>query len=334
MKASREFFTERGEPEDPDETLRRETRDNLHWKHMVQRKDKELGDILERLDFDLMRDIIAEDFTRSTGLPANRMNFVPLAGFEHNKTMAIGRYIAETNTIALNRDMIEKTYEGFDRQLATLDTTLHEEGHAASRRACYGNTETDGRDAMVVKQVIAGYRYTMRQRFTEIQVDIYEAFEEGVNEKCAREWLRKYCERKGIPPESISRFEEVYTQRAEGVDFKIAYSEEVRFVDFMILEIAKATELDETTVWEAIKQGKFTGDGLMDDAVRQGLFEIFGKDFLDRLAAGNFRAIMEDVASAEASKKTPAPVRQKLERFISSFVKPVMKVWQGSREAA
>ena len=277
MIGGREFFTGTVEAETPEQKERRMryeegAKKKLGW----EEKDPKLAEILDKVDFDILRGILERHAIHS-GVPKGQMNFVGKDRIKHSASIfALGTYYLEENIIGLERKDIEKKYEGMDLALAIVLCLSHEEVHAASRIECHGYYDELKEEEHRTRHREIGYW----------KEDTFNAFNEAVTEKLGREVFEEYIRATAAVRGSELRsflMQHSARKKSEEHQYKVPCQEEVEFLEYVIEEIHHATNLPEKTIWEAFIRGLFVGEKFQDKEIQAGFAEIFGEDFLKQM---------------------------------------------------
>lgn len=265
-------------------------------------KSIELEKLVQEINFDILRQILQEIAHRST-LDIDSMNFINTKGISYKAHMFLtAGWDPQENIILLNPDRIlsDAEYLKVDKFLYSLYILIHEESHAASRSICFGEIDEAERDDSNDQKRNTGKRDFIPADFTvftqggylqrlklpqEDHRTFYTLFEEGVNEKLAREVWQLYIERDTtlvdrVGGENIEKMSTILVSN----DQRLNFSKAVHFIDKLVQHISSYTGFDEKMVWQAIIRSKFEAQDMLDLDIQEGFAEIFSPDFLDRLS--------------------------------------------------
>lgn len=284
----------------------------------------EFEEMLGKIDFDILKDILLEYVQRS-GIKPEDANILGKAdihclseGVDKSDTFspdAGATYDAHSNQIFVNFQFIKKKLNGISFEMI-LHMIIHELAHAASKYTSlhtkYGEEQHVGyannptrygvlygdEDGTVDDNFVEENPFPsndLKKRATRRGVERrvikkkwapYLYFEEGVTEKIAREILNEYARRAGLTGD-VNKYQSLSAKKRT-----IWYDKLVEYTDKIIEKISKYDDMPKKTVWDAIKRGRFEKNELKEKEVREELERIFGKDFMKRLAWGNFEDVM------------------------------------------
>ncbi len=318
MKRIREMFVNRGQAIEPELASSADA-------HLEQ-KDKrvflehsltiftdeykhELEEILDGVDFDVLRSLVLESCGRSGFNPEN-VNFLNKdrvllicgnrfsdygdksldnprdEGIRTVPLDTLGEYSYKANLVhiyATNIDFFKRSKESGglvkedmrdklempNMKLLILDTLVRAEIKASSKQECRLTVEGNH---YFVEQLKAGYEQP------DVSGNVlYKLFNEAVAEKRAQELTQKYLKRETDFTDKAD-VEKLYQMWNRLGDRKVLVS----LVNMMIEKLSDTVGLPQETVWQAFVRGQEEGEELGNFA---DLFaEIFSRDFLFRLA--------------------------------------------------
>lgn len=282
MNERRSFITSQGTPENPAWVRQKES----VGEQTAENNAQEFKDMLSGIDFDLLEEVFAEKYGRPFSI--KDLNFLRpdrIAGDFHDPNGAVGSYDSELNLIniysrALKKD-VKKFGDGVSFEIHFLEVVAHEETHSISHSTCQGGSEAASWTTLFkprVKKIKSGYREIetrVRGDREEIVTSLYEAFDEGVNEKMAREIVLDYLKKTGVASAAIDAYRTIREKQGR-------YQAQVTFVDDVINGISRESEVPADQVWRTLVGGKLNGETIGDEH-REFFAEYFYPDFLQEL---------------------------------------------------
>ena len=203
-----------------------------------------------------------------------------------------------------------------------LSTLIHEETHASSKNL--KENPTGGKRLLAIVRSLfkksdpyrlSGYDRTQLEKSRTKRA--FTDFNEGVTDKIAEEVYGEYLQRTGETAKVSDK-----DRRAEY--HVAAYLGSRAVVTAFVEIIAASSELPKQAVWEAIKQGYFTGIDLRQTELQQALEEVFSEGFSDRLSqwgAGEegkiHTEILEKAKHADISKEGKTRIKVAFELYQS-----------------
>lgn len=307
------FFTSFGEV--PPELLAHTYSEAMEDLKKNEVQSPELNEILNQIDFDSLLGIM-RDLARSCGVSSEqanllgRDNVVNTAGVHKNTQGELGAYSAGRNVIFLNIEQILKVCKdhAVDKRLEVLFILCHELAHALSKNEIKATLpEREAKKLIsaakfilekipiINKKVnfgsqerVSGYSRKKHHEVAGgigIKEELFDRFDEGVNEKMGEYIFEEYIKRCGyfVDKEALEKF------RKRLKEDRISYPKEVDFVNTFIKKISERTGVPEMTVWQGIVEGKMKGTDLMQGDIKELFDEMFGSELLKKLSSGNFR---------------------------------------------
>lgn len=282
MNDRRSYRTSQGAPEDliwikNKESIAEQTAEN---------NSQEFKELLSKIDFDVLEEIFMEKYGRPFYL--KDLNFLRpdrIVGDFHEPNGTIGSYDSELNAIhvysnALRKDL-KKSADGLSFHIHFLEVIAHEETHAISRSFCQGGREAESWLTILkprTKKIKSGYREIetrVRGVREEVVSSLYEAFDEGVNEKMSREVVLGYLKKTGVSSDAISAYAAIRKEKGH-------YQTHVQFVDDVVSDISRKSDVPAEQVWRALVGGKLSGQSIGPDH-REFFAEFFYPSFLQEL---------------------------------------------------
>ncbi len=307
---SREIFSSPGVPEDPNVTREREEAraERLRTKEGGP-NTAEWKEFLERVNFPLLKKIFV-DVAARCGVPESAINFVGpdriFSSYGFNESSAkydpAGNLIIVSNPEELpffvdgteeeKETMRMKLKRRLEAQYGSLDINrlvmlAHEEGHAVSRSVCVDWQEGKREWRYSHVGYVRTFPYEEYRKGEPGMKTIYKkepilfnAVNEGVNEKFIREVALAYLEQSNWPQEEIERFKNTLRNDPD----QLSYSMEVSIIDGLIRKLANKTDQSERVVWESLVAGQIQGETFEEDEITELFKESFGRNFLPDLA--------------------------------------------------
>jgi hypothetical protein len=232
--------------------MRESFRPSLHKQEQNSEEDLRLRaeQLLEKVDFHLLRDIFSEE-RRKSGLDAENTNLQTSASDVMRKPThptALGQYFLPENTIGMN---LEKISGSDDRNFENIFFTIlcHEETHSVSTNPhqqsgllrlfnSLANRPTDQ----------TGFQYgTLRE-------NAFSMFNEGVTDTVAEEVYDEYIKRSGDRT--------LFINTDSTSEFRRNYPNERNILKAFMSAISRMTDVPEEVVWSGIKQSYFSNADL------------------------------------------------------------------------
>lgn len=306
--------------------------------------DPEFNELLEQIDFDVLRSIFLAYLNRSgiKSEDANILNKKDIMCLSHDTTDKTSKkynsyafYSLEANKIFVFFKTLKKK-----KGAVTLEMLLHVIAHEMTHAASRNEVEYRGFD----KEASTGYAKFPAEEFKwaddgpgSIQERVERArkrrfersivtnkgenflnFEESVNEKLSREIIDEYARITGSTV-SIKKYKAA--SKKERITYE--YDKFVTYLDRTIDRIAEYVGMPPQTVWEAILRGKFNENDLTDPTVIEELESLFGEGYLKRLSDGNFEDAMTLL------EKIPHAVRMKYIKTVVAVMWRITKLAGG-----
>lgn len=265
-------------------------------------QQKEFRETLSKINFDDLKQLFKEDLLKS-GI--DNFEFVDadrILDIASGESSTEGSYRVEPHAIVFDfkclRDKAEKF--GLPTELYMLYILSHEETHAASKTDCRGLTEVNTKEKGVLRLKHGYLEETVSALDEEnyFNIDKFRGFDEGMTEKISREeifaaYLKNHPE--FAKKEDVSKLTEFVGKHDE-----VFYNAEIKMVNAVIKAISRSGGVDETVAWEALKQGKFSGDNFSEWGNRNQLDKILGYEVAQ--AIENLDADSSNKALAIANK--------------------------------
>ncbi len=244
----------------------------------------EFKEVIERIDFESLRGTFTEMLAKSgidddfPFITPERIIRIPTTetspeAIYYSAAHAIGMDFLSIKASALRYEVPLKLY--------VLYILSHEEVHALSRVECRGLSEKNQGNIITGR---FGYSEVESERMKAKDKDEYLphhrflGFEEGITEKIAREeivetYLSAHTD--FASTEDIGKLRNAFAEFDQN-----NYNVELKMVNSLIRALSRATTMDEATVWQAIKKGKFSGDTFADFANRQLIDKALGPEIV------------------------------------------------------
>lgn len=319
MNDRRSYHTSRGAPED------------LAWiknkesvvEQTAENNSQEFKELLSKVDFDVLEEIFMEKYGRPFYL--KDLNFLRpgrIVGDFHEPHGTIGSYDSELNAIhvyskALRKDL-QKSGDGVSFQIHLLEVITHEETHAISRSACQGGREAESWLTLFkprTKKIKSGYREIetrVRGVREEVVSSLYEAFDEGVNEKMSREIVLEYLKKTGVSSDMIGAYAAIRKEKGH-------YQTHVQFVDDVVNDISRHSEVPESQVWRALVGGKLNGESIGQDH-KEFFAELFYPSFLQELMrAKSHKDVVRMMFKMRLRRESPRITDEELDTALAGW---------------
>jgi len=256
-------------------------------------KHPELKELLDKVDFDTLRDILKEIADRS-GVNTERLNFIDPKRIYHlqSQLKLQAAYSGKRRAIFINNVEIDDAADkfGFSRELGLVHALCHEEVHATSKNEC----RSISRENKLIEEVTIGYlahRTTWAEpiNIKEKEEIFYSLFNEGVTEKLAQEVFAEYLRRTGgAGSEAAKQILKTYKENPAAAS---KYWEASALVDFLVEKISEKCALEKQRVWQAFVEGMYKGGALEDEEVKNGFDEIIGSGMLKKISTAKLSDI-------------------------------------------
>ncbi len=345
-KATREFFSTTGDVEidpamDPQFNFERPQTREL---------DPRLKSILDRIDFEVLRQIFSEIATKS-GLDVRKINFINKNQITNRDDIDHAIYNAIYNNLSIRSDLyddLERNPQATKKRGGVegivLQTLCHEMIHATNRQVIRGIREYGEGKSDKVK-ASGGYQQTRITRDREgghDKINFYEAFNEGLTEVLTSRIALRYLSVRSLatPEDTQNAIEFLETppdtdttwnwfKRVDPYDL---YRE---LAEVVIKRLSQETGLDEEMVFEAMIRSQYESQNLDEKELHDLLNEALGQDFLRRLKKAGASGIAQLVyevnrqnLSYESNKEAASKPRFSLKERLQSWIS------RGSKKAA
>src|SRR6185503_6833732 len=244
----------------------------------------EFEKIVASIDMDRLSSIVS-DYYHKAGLQDRKVELLkPEIVFDSN--MALGQFTPTQDRIYINYEKLldDARDMNFDKEVLMHHIVFHEEGHKVAKTQCFARIETSY-ERIRVRNAFRMDDYASYEDGNMVHIEqLYNFFNEGVNEKFAREIVDRYMQGAGG---SLKGKYEDYKSFGEAYGGHLYYDEQVDFVDAFCERIAEETGVGKDLVWQSLIREALAGDGFMDGELRTLISEMFGKDFLKRLSKLN-----------------------------------------------
>lgn len=249
------------------------------------------SEALNRINYEILRRRFAIRMEQC-GIHSENVNFVFPERIKTDLNLgADGTYDSVDNLISLDEGRIDQSARNSNTPLGIyiLRSVAHEEGHAVSKSTCQGLEDAmaaqEGENVKV--EISNGYarQLTIGKHEKTTTKLSYFLFDEGVNEKLAREITDEYLESDPsfADVHEIQRYKVAFENHLLEKPYDIA----VLFVDALIRKIATDVGTGEAVIWKALQRGKFEGQSLDDSEIKDLFKEGLPSDFLSKLSALN-----------------------------------------------
>jgi hypothetical protein len=302
---SREFFSSIKEKPLVDSVVKKIEGKNkrrlLRLKSQDALLNREFYTILEKIDFEGLKEIFKNDLLRS-GIDQEEINFVPpskiynmeleklnMEEIETSRTM--GTYLFLQNIIGIDYKFIKENY--INPEITLLGVIAHEETHAASKLNCYGAEKLVSSDFAIINQQLGyqkgEYDYEKASDYfdekLETRSEAFLGFDEGVTELYT--WRNIMTQYLSTHLEFANFNNDVEVRKFCKQSKNFSYQNEVKLVIAFFTKMAMKTESFAGEAWKSLIHGKFSGVNFYDKEVRELFDEAFGKKFMDKLSAVN-----------------------------------------------
>ena len=289
LRSNKEYLTNENNPEDPEWVQSYENQEQPEIKDSPDMpKHKKL---MSRIKFATLKERFDERAIRS-GVDPDTLNFLDANRiYAQWGVKSEAMYIREGNYIVMDYVEIENTARriGVDPELFAVLIMIHEQLHAASKFKFKGLREAHAAglkgDYTIEDQVGYGSSKTVQKMGQKTYESYFRMFDEGINEKLAREIILEYLESHPdfTDAEKIDQFRQVYQDEHKYKSYEL----QVFFINKLITKLSVETGVSENAVWEALVRGKFEGEDFSSDEVKDLFSETFSSDFLDKLSKIN-----------------------------------------------
>lgn len=284
---SREFYTSNNTKKSKEEInqLTEEAFALLKQKEVSDEAERrEFQESLEKINFSDLHQLFKDDLSKS-GVDEDFqfINKERILNIPSNQANIEASYLAVSHSIILDFSRLKNKADqfGVPRELYLLYILAHEETHAVSKVDCHGigETSSDNNPVAHVKYGYAQDTVTTLQGKDGVEYfhkDSFLGLEEGLTEKIGREEIfEKYVSEN---PEFATREDIEKLKKIVSTHDLVYYNAELKMVNALLRALGRSTALDEATVWQAIKQGKFSGNNFINFTNHQSLEKALGPE--------------------------------------------------------
>lgn len=291
---SREMFSAPGIPETDEAKEKREEEALIYLIELKKLKGKDTRqwqELFKHIDFDLIKKIL-ERVAGRCGIKPEEMNFVASDRVYYSYDwLDSGSYASEVNIIQISgQGAFGEHY--VSEQVDTLHALMHEEIHAVSRNTCTGFSDVETEVGSITTSIELQTGLQQGKREAGDYKRSFNALNEGVVEKLARELTLEYMNETGWnsgsvwDPDGKRAFMNLLNSHAD----EMAYPYPIILVDSLVNKLGEKSGQDKRVIWQALVRALMHGEKFEEEDVALLFAESFGSEFVRDLSELNARS--------------------------------------------